>query len=74
MRGGEADAARAASRALLRVLRVTLESLDGRIAGGGEAPLLASGCEIFELNELTFQQSVELLAFHVDLIGCFLNQ
>jgi hypothetical protein len=56
------------------LLREPLECLDGGVARCGQTPLLPSRCEVFQLNELAFEQRVEFLAFHIDLMGRFLNQ
>ena len=55
-------------------LREPFDCLDRGVAGSRQAPHLASRCKIFQLNELAFEQCVEFIAHHVNLMGSFLQQ
>jgi hypothetical protein len=55
-------------------LRKPFDRFERGVAGRGDVPLLAAGVEILERDELAFEQRVEFLAVHVDLVGGILHE
>lgn len=56
-----------------RALRITLDRFHRGIAGRREAPLFPPRGKIFKLDELSFEEGVEIFTHHVDLMGGFLQ-